>query len=46
MNIFYLDKNLTINAQYYMDKHIIKQPLESAQLLCGALYFKSLHMNH
>lgn len=55
MNIFYLDSNLTLNAQYYMDKHIIKQPLESAQLLTSTLYFtgqgnespyKLTHKNH
>lgn len=55
MNIFYLDENLKLNAQYYMDKHIVKMPLESAQLLCSTLYFtnqekdspyKLTHKNH
>lgn len=55
MNIFYLDSNLTLNAQYMVDKHIVKMPLESAQLLCSTLYFtgqekespyKLTHKNH
>lgn len=55
MNIFYLDSNLTLNAQYMVDKHIVKMPLESAQLLTSALYFtgqgnespyKLTHKNH
>lgn len=55
MNIFYLDSNLKLNAQYMVDKHIVKMPLESAQLLTSALYFtgqgnespyKLTHKNH
>ena len=34
MNIFYLDPNPEIAAQYHCDKHVVKQVLESAQLLC------------
>lgn len=36
MNIFYLDKNPTIAAQYHVDKHCVKMILESCQLLCTA----------
>lgn len=36
MNIFYLDEDPTLAAQYQSDKHIIKMILESAQLLSTA----------
>lgn len=36
MNIFILDRNPELSVQYYVDKHIIKMPLETAQLLCTA----------
>ena len=36
MNIFYLDENPQIAAQYHLDKHAVKMILESAQLLCTA----------
>jgi len=36
MNIFYLDKNPTIAAQYHVDKHCVKMILESCQLLSTA----------
>ena len=36
MNIFYLDKNPEIAAQYHCDKHCVKMILESAQLLSTA----------
>ena len=34
MNIFILDKNLDKCAEYHVDKHIVKMPLEAAQMLC------------
>lgn len=47
MNIFYLDKDPKLAAQYHCDKHIVKMPLEAAQLMCtahrvldGALYIR------
>ena len=51
MNIFVLDENPVIAAQSAIDKHIIKMPLESAQLLCsvfepGAAPYKRTHFNH
>jgi hypothetical protein len=36
MNIFYLDKDPEIAAQYHCDKHCVKMILESAQLLSTA----------
>ena len=36
MNIFILDNNQKLAAQYHTDKHVIKQILESSQLLCSA----------
>jgi hypothetical protein len=36
VNIFYLDSNPLIAAQYHVDRHVIKMILESAQLLCTA----------
>lgn len=39
MNIFVLDTNPRICAQYHCDKHVVKMITESAQLLCSAYYF-------
>lgn len=39
MNIFLLDYNLQRCAQYHCDKHIVKMPTETAQLLSSAYYF-------
>jgi len=36
MNIFILDLNVAQCAEYHLDKHVVKMPLESAQLLCTA----------
>ena len=36
MNIFYLDKDPKLAAQYHCDKHVVKMILESAQLLSTA----------
>lgn len=55
MNIFYLDKDLTKCAKYHVNKHIVKMPLETTQILCSAYYFtdqsgfspyKKTHPNH
>lgn len=55
MNIFYLDQNPKLCAQYHCDKHVVKMILESAQLLCTAVNvaageqitpYKSTHVNH
>lgn len=42
MNIFILDYDIDKCAEYHVDKHIVKMPLEAAQLLCSA-YWISLH---
>jgi hypothetical protein len=34
MNIFILSENIDKCAEYHVDKHIVKMPLESAQMLC------------
>lgn len=39
MNIFVLDKDPEIAATYLLDKHVVKMPLESAQMLCIAYPF-------
>lgn len=55
MNIFWLDKDPVLCAQYHNDKHIVKMPLELAQLLCTAHHeygtatpqmYKPTHRNH
>ena len=38
MNLFYLDENLDLCAEYHVDKHIVKMPLEVAQILCTAVW--------
>ena len=39
MNIFVLSDNFEECAEWHLDKHIVKMPLESAQLLCTALHY-------
>lgn len=34
MNIFVLDNDMKTNVHYHIDKHIVKMPLEAAQMLC------------
>ena len=51
MNIFVLDLDPNKAALAQIDKHIIKMPLESAQLLCSAFEpgiapYKRTHYNH
>lgn len=55
MNIFYLSDDLQKCAEYTVDKHIVKMPLETAQLLCSAHHvkrskldipYKETHVNH
>ena len=35
MNIFYLHPDPVKAAQYHYNRHIVKMPLEAAQMLCG-----------
>jgi hypothetical protein len=48
-----LDRDLQLNAQYMVDKHVVKMPTESAQILCtiinqsgGESPYKSTHTHH
>ena len=34
MNIFVLDLDFKLNAQYHVDQHVVKMPTEAAQMLC------------
>ena len=42
MNIFYLDEDLALCAQYHCDSHVVKMILESVQILCTVLHEKGL----
>ena len=42
MNIFWLDNDPVLAAQYQCDKHVVKMILESAQLLCTAHHIMDL----
>jgi Pyrimidine dimer DNA glycosylase len=51
MNIFYLDKDPVVAAQQQVDKHVVKMPLETAQMLCsafevGSAPYRRTHYNH
>jgi Pyrimidine dimer DNA glycosylase len=55
MNIFALSNDVREAAKWHLDKHIVKMPLETAQLLCTALLetksvdttpYKMTHLNH
>ena len=55
MNIFILDESPIISAQMQCDKHIVKMPLETAQMLCSVFHrhgqghlvpYKEAHKNH
>jgi len=51
VNIFILDTNPRLAAQYQCDKHVVKMVLESTQLLCspfeaGTAPYKRTHYNH
>lgn len=45
MNIFVLDKNPAIAAEYHCDKHVVKMILESVQMLSTAHWVKLLDLN-
>ena len=44
MNIFILDKNPKIAAEYHCDKHVVKMILESAQMLSTTHWLQSLEL--
>jgi hypothetical protein len=37
MNIFVLSENVKEAAEWHVDRHVVKMPLETAQMLCTAL---------
>jgi len=55
MNIFVLDESPITSAQMQCDKHIVKMPLETAQMLCSVWHrygladkipYREAHKNH
>lgn len=55
MNLFVLDVDPEMAAQYHCDKHVVKMTLETAQLLCTAVHelgfsfpgqYRPTHVNH
>lgn len=53
MNIFFLDRDPVAAARLHSDQHVAKMVLESAQILCAALYrhgieapYKPTHARH
>ena len=53
MNIFFLDRDPQIAAQLHSDQHVVKMVLETAQILCAALFrygiiapYKPTHARH
>lgn len=58
MNIFILDNDIRKSAQYHVDRHVIKMPLELAQMICSTyllldyknlpsfIFSKPSHVNH
>ncbi|MDY0270796.1 pyrimidine dimer DNA glycosylase/endonuclease V [Trichloromonas sp.] len=55
MQVFVIDLDVKKCAQYHCDRHIVKMPIESAQLLCSAHHltsdrkdipYKKTHINH
>jgi hypothetical protein len=55
MNIFVLDTSTRQAAKMHCDKHVVKMPLETAQLLCTAhqildgyngILYKATHIHH
>jgi len=45
MNIFVLDKDPVISAEYHCDKHVVKMILEASQMLSTAHWIKLLELN-
>ena len=53
MNIFALSNEVTESAQWHVDKHVVKMPLETAQILCTARHshgeeapYRATHKHH
>jgi|694.fasta_scaffold39097_7 hypothetical protein len=41
MNLFYLDTDHDLNAQYHVDKHVVKMVLEACEMICQAYWVKA-----
>ena len=55
MNVFILDEDMRKSVIYHTDKHIVKMPIESTQILCTVLHqqgiapdwaYKPTHQSH
>jgi len=53
LNIFFLDEDVTLCAQYHCNAHVVKMILESTQMLCTVLHshalaapYRSTHVKH
>lgn len=53
MNIFFLDEDISLCAQYHCDAHVVKMILESTQMLCTVLHqqgidapYRPTHQHH
>lgn len=45
MNIFYLDHNKKKAAESHLDKHIVKMPLETSQIICTACHLNDIPLD-
>ena len=45
MNVFYLDEDPELCAQYHADRHVIKMILETTQMLSTVLHLYSIALN-
>lgn len=43
MQVFILDNDMQTSARYYTNKHVVKQPVEIAQILCTCLHIKGIN---
>ena len=43
MNIFYLDKDPVKAAEYSCDKHVVKMPVESLQMISTCFHFRGFN---
>jgi hypothetical protein len=46
MNIFVLDEDVSKAASYHMDRHVVKMPLETAQMLSTVLFKKGVKTSY
>jgi len=54
MNLFILDNDMTKSARAHVDKHVVKMPVEAAQIVCAVAHefgyldtpYRPTHRNH